>query len=236
MSAAEFPRVKLVPKGRDSARTVSEAVTLLRREAGLRKGDRAKIGVGLLRLPSGDLVGLAEIVFASTRRSTTYAVPLQSAASFNAIRAGYPGYDRYDIARLGSAEVDVNGLVVLSDGTVLEAVKFLSAPMLTKPSETDWRIIHLVLSVIKGGEQCYRSLSEGLPPEVAELVSDERFLDCNRLSALDLPPLKVIAFDIRKKDPTLKASDQKIADALRKVGARQPRRAELKQQDNIPLG
>ena len=239
MSVTEFERSELPPKGSDRTRSVSEAMRLFRAKAGFSKGDRARVEMGLLRLPSGHLVGVAEIVFVSTSNKTIFKVPLEFAARFRAIRHGFLGFEEYDIARLGNAEIDDDGLVHLTDGMDLESVELLSAPMLIEPSDTDWRIVHLALAVIEGGDRCYRSLREGLPPAQAEAVPDQRCLDCARLAHLVLPPLKVIAIDVRQKDPTLKVTEQKIADALRKFGARVPSprpRRSSKSKEEIPVG
>jgi hypothetical protein len=240
MAGIKLKQVRLSENGQDPRRDVLDALAALRTKAGFGAGDHATIEVGLLQPPSRLSAGLVEVVFACPRTKTSYRVPLRTAAGFRGRRRGGQGYDEYDIARLSGAEIDADGTVVLPDGTVFEAVETLSAPMVTDPSETDWRIIHLALSVIEGGDRCYRSLQEGLPPEVAEMVPDQRYLDCGRLSNLSLPPLKVIAIDIRTKDPTLRVTEQKIADALRKFGVRvpssRPRRRANQREDIIPVG
>jgi hypothetical protein len=128
-------------------------------------------------------------------------------------------------------------VVKLADGTELYAIELLTAPMLTEPSELDWRIVHAALKVIEGGDRCYRSLRDGLPAEQSALVPDERFLDCAKLPDLKPPPLKDIVQGFARVDPTLKVSGQKVADALRKFGIRipapRPRRGALTAQ-NVP--
>ena len=94
--------------------------------------------------------------------------------------------------------------------------------MMTDPSELDWRIIRAALKVIEGGENCYRSVRDGLLAADPESAPDLRFLDCARLSGLTPPPLKDIVAGIARIDPKLKASGQKIADALCKFGLRVP--------------
>src|SRR5262249_37607383 len=114
--------------------------------------------------------------------------------------------------------------VALTNGAELRAVELVPALLPRNPSELDWRIVHHTVAIIGAEERCYRSLGKGLRRPLRDMVPDARFLDCQQLSGLDLPPLKVLALDIAARDPTLKRlSQQKIADALRKFGIRIPR-------------
>ena len=213
---------KLAEQDRDSLRQVADAVAVLRKNAGFTEHDRAKIRVGRLRLPSGEIVGLIEVLFDAPWEDKGYSVSLRTAARFRGRRRGSPQYEEFEIIRLNRAEVDAAGTVMLADQTELYAVEVITAPMLTDPSELDWRIVHAALKVIDGGDRCYRSLRDGLPPDQSDLVPDEFFLDAARLPDLKPPPLKDIVQGIAEIDSTLKVSGQKVADALRKFGIRVP--------------
>lgn len=214
---------KLAEQDRNSRRRVADAVAVLRKHADFTEHDRAKIRVGRLRLPSGETVGFTEVLFDAPWEDMGYSVSLRTAARFRGRRQRPPPqYEEFAIIRLNRAEVDAAGMVMLDDGTVLYAVEVLTAPMLTEPSELDWRIVHAALKVIDGGDRCYRSWREGVPFSRPDLVPDERSLDCNELPKLKPPPLKDIVQGIARVDPTLNVSGQKIADALRRFGIRVP--------------
>jgi hypothetical protein len=82
---------------------------------------------------------------------------------------------------------------------------------------------------MKAEEYCYRSIRDGLPEHLQEQVPDIRGLDFSRLRTLKPPLLKVIYGLIREKYSDLNVSDQKVADALERAGARavksRPRKA-----------
>jgi hypothetical protein len=200
-----------------------DAVALLRECVRLNDDDRATIHVGLLQLPSGETVGLPYLMFDAPWEEATFVVSLRTAPRFRGRRQGASKKVEYEIKRLNNAEVDRAGTVTLSDQSILYSVEMSSAPMMAEPSELDWKIVHAALACIKGGERCYRSMREEVPFGDPELIPEDRYLDCQRLSGLELPPLKELVAAIRKHDRGLdKKSQQKIADALRKFGLRLP--------------
>jgi hypothetical protein len=135
----------------------------------------------------------------------------------------------FSIFELDGAKIDNNGSVRLSDGAVLRAVEVIPANLPLKPSELDWLIVHHVIWIIEAEDRCYRSLREHAKPKCLDLpediVPEIRSIDCGALKGLKLPSLKYLAWQIAKRHPTLKFSDQKIADTLRKFGMRIPRAA-----------
>lgn len=214
---------RLFEEARTSRRTIADALDVLRDARDFKDGDRAKIGIGLLKLPSGDVVGLVNLFFEIPPGEEVCIVSLPTSAEFQGRRSGSPEGDRFDIARLDGAVADGRGGVRLNDGTMLRAVEVIPAYLPEEPSELDWRIVHHTISIIGAEERCYRRLGAELPVPYRDMVSDIRFLDCSRLSELKLPPLKEIAWKIAVRDPTLeKLSQQKIADALRRFGMRLP--------------
>jgi hypothetical protein len=215
---------RLLEEGRNSRRTIADALEVLRSVAAFNEHDRAEICIGLLRLPSGDVVGLVDVCFNAPLREKACRVSLPTSGAFRAICEGSARRDDFEIARLDGAVVGADATVLLSDGTRLRAVEVLPAPLPYEPTGLDRRIVHHAISSAGAEQRCYRSLREGLPPAQQDMVPDLRFLDCSRVSGLDLPPLKVIAIDVQAADWTLrKLSQQKVADALRQFGMRRPK-------------
>jgi hypothetical protein len=207
---------------RNSRRTIADVVDVLHQVAGFGEHDRAQIRIGPLRLPSGDVTGLVGIFFDASDPEQGYAAWLPTSDHCRAIPHGSSQRHRFEILRLVGAVVDAEANVQLADGTRLRALEVQRTRMPNEPTELDWRIVHYTLEFI-GATHCYRALWGGVPPPEHHLVPDLRFLDCSRLSDLDVPSLEAIANYIAKKDPTLrKLSRQKIADALRTFGIRLP--------------
>jgi hypothetical protein len=226
---------------RKSRRSIADAIAVLRKEADFGEHDCATIRILRFALPSGEVVGTAAILFAAPWEDTTYCVALPTAARFKGYREGSTRYDHFAIIRLNKAEVDASGTVVLADETILDAVKVIPARMPLEPSELDWMIVHATLSIIAGGDRCYRSWREDMSPAFQDSIPDQRFLDCSKLRELkDIPPLNVIANEIARTYPELKASSQKIADALRAFGIRvpvpRPRQKASRERTNVRVG
>lgn len=221
MEVTELKQVRLGADGRDDRDRISDAVAVLRSEAGFGERHRATIRVLPMRLPSAEVVGAVDVMFEAPWVPCVYIIGLRYAPGFRG-RPLRSSHEKYPIFELNRATVDAAGTVRLADGTVLENVEMLTAPMMSEPSDLDWRILAAALKVIKDGETCFRSLREGVPAPHVDFVPDLRGLDWARLPKLKTPPLKVIVAEIRRIDPELRASVQKIADALRKFGLRVP--------------
>ncbi len=213
----EYERIS--EQARNSRRTTSDAIEVLHEKAGFGKNDRAEISIGLLKLPSAEVVGLVQIVF-ETPGDKAYVVSLPTAKHFLAYRVNAPQRDRFDIAKLDGAVLDGTGNVLLTNGTALRAVEVIPARLPLEPTELDWRIIHCTLSIIEANH-CYRHLAYGLPPQLQEMVPDLRILDCGTFESLALPRLKVLISRIRETEPSL-PSAQQVADTLHKFGMRIP--------------
>jgi hypothetical protein len=207
--------------GRNSRRTMADAIEVLHEEVGFAANDHAEIVIGRLKLPSAEVVGLVQIIFAPQRGDKAYVVSLPTAKQFYAYHANAQQRDRFDIAELHGARLDGSGNVVLANGTALRAIEVITARLPLAPTKLDWRIIHHTLAIIEA-DHCYRHLGYGLRPQLQDQVPNLRILDCSTLIGLNVPPLKVITSRIRERDRRLKASDQHIADALHKFGIRIP--------------
>jgi hypothetical protein len=217
-----MPELRLWEDQKKSRRTIADALEVLRVAADFQDHDRAEVRVLPLRLPSGHIVGMIDVLFDAPAQETVFAVALPTAARCRAISDGAPQRTELEINRLDGAVVDAMAHVHASDAT-LRAVEVVPFPLPYEPSGLDWRIIHAAVAVTGNEHRCYRNFRYDVPPQFQHGIPDKRVLDCSRLFDLDLPPLKVVAWLIRAKDDTLhECSDQKIADALRSFGVRIP--------------
>jgi hypothetical protein len=215
---------RLSEEGRNSRRTIADAIEVLHEQTGFGGADQANIRIGLLTSPSAQIVGLVNIFFDRPSPDEVYVVSLPTSMQFVARRPNSSQRDHFEIAELDGAVLDDAGKVLLINGMTLCAVEFIPARLPLEPSRLEWRIVHHAISLMEAENRCYRSLRDGVPPEVREMVPDLRFLDCSTLTDLPIPPLKVIASLIQERAPNHeRPSQQKIADTLRKFGIRIPR-------------
>lgn len=223
---------RLAESERNLRRTVADAIEILRTGAVFGRHDRAVISVGPLTLPSREAVGVVQLVFESPALARRFVVSLPSSKHFRAVRRGSAAHEQFDIFRLGGAVVDGAGTVRLSDGEAIRAVEVIPADLPDVPTELDWQIVECVISLIEAEEFCYRSLRDGIAPELREHMPEVRAIDCSKLCDLTLQDLKrpgkplllkSIAEALEERGSPLKVSEQKIADALRKFGIRIPK-------------
>jgi hypothetical protein len=130
--------------------------------------------------------------------------------------------ETFEISRLAGAQICLDGSVLLVDGTPIRAVEVTPALLPYELSELDNKILRYLIA-LQNADYCYRSIHEGLPEDLQEMVPDIRALDYDRVRMIRAPLLKVIRGYICEKDPSLRVSNQKIADALAKCGVRIPR-------------
>lgn len=201
-------------------RTIADAFEVLNETVGSPEGISARLAVLGLRLPSGKVAGLVRIEFDVVGGDQTYMVRLPTATHFTAFREASQVREQFDIFDLDGATI-LDGRVRLPHGVELRGIEVKPSDMLNEPTELDWRIVHLTIAIVGQKDRCYRSVREGLPPEIAACVPDTPRLDCSRLPGLAIPPLKVLQFEIGERDWTLrKLSTQKLAAALAKFGIR----------------
>jgi hypothetical protein len=215
--------VLLQDERRKHRRTIADALEVVRQEKlGLEEFAPGRVEV----VPIFDTgIDLVNVVFPQFG----YRVSLPSSARFMARTETSCEREFFDIRRLEAAEVCSDGSVKLVNGTQLKAVEIIPTYLPYKLSNIEQKIVSAYISIMNADGYCYRSLREGLPEHLQDQVPDIRALDFSRLRTLKPPPLKVICIDIRQKCPELSVSDQKIAAALEKAGARvvesRPRRA-----------
>jgi hypothetical protein len=211
--------VRLAESDRRLRRTAMDALEALRKEAGFEDDDRAEFYIGLLQLVSGDKVGLVYIRFDCHRQKKVYYVSLPTSTHFNAIPRDLPVSRRYKIMQLDEAPIDGRGHIRLKDGSELRALEIEPKHLPDRPSDLDWRIVHLTLELIDA-KHCYRSLRDDVPSDQRDRVPDWHFLDVGRLSGLALPPLKDITRFIVSRYK--KVSGQQVANSLQQFGIRKP--------------
>jgi hypothetical protein len=217
------PSTRLQEEGRTSRRTVADALDVVRQKLGLNEIPRARIEIGPLQLPSGQCTALVDVVFPELG----CIVSLPTSARFKALTDTSSQHQQFEIYRLDGAEVCSDGSVRLIDGTRLRAVEVVPTHLPYEPSQLDKRILgHVIL--LTNSYDCSRILLEGLPKDLQDKFEEDfrkaRALDFSRVRTIQAPLLKVIRGYIERKNPELKVSDQKIADALATFGVRVPRR------------
>jgi hypothetical protein len=210
---------------RNSRRSIADAIEVLRNVGVFNESSRAEIRVGSFRPLSGDWLYLVDVLCNVPSLETVFVVGLPTSTNFKAIRAGSLRRELFGLALLDDALVSDDAGVVLRDGSKLRAVEIIPTRLLNDPCKLDWRIVHHTISIIGAEEHCYRSVRADVPSPLRDRVPDVRFIDCSKLRGLSLPPLKELAYQIARRDWTLRRlSRQKIADSLRKFGIRLPDR------------
>ena len=216
--------ILLADENRSARRTVADALEILRSKVGFDQDNRAQARIGWLKLPSTEAIGLVQVVFDPPGDDTVWVVSLPSSREFHARRPNSSRHSRFDIAGLDGAIIDSAGTVLLTGGASLHAVEIIPAKLPYTPSELDNLIVHRTIAFIpEARERCFRRLRDSVPARFKTMVPDLRFLDCSKLFGLEIPSLESIAAYMIESNPTGRhPSQQKIADALRKFGARSP--------------
>jgi hypothetical protein len=204
---------------RTRRRTVADAFEVVRQLLGIDEIPRAQIQLGPLRLPSGKLTALVDLVFPDLGCR----VSLPTSARFRALTDASSQHRAFKISLLDQAEVCSDGSVLLADRSRLRAVEVIPTHLPYEVSELEERILQHVIARTNS-YHCYRSMREDVPEHFRDQIPDIRVLDYSRVRTIQAPPLRAIRAYIQASDPELKVSSQKIADALAMFGVRIPRR------------
>ena len=210
--------VRLQEERRNSRRTIADAFEVVHQVFGIDK-IRAEIQIGLMRLASGKVTGLVDVVFADLGCR----VSLPTSARFKTLTDTSSQRQVFEISLLDRADVCSNGSVVIADGTRFRAIEMIPTQLPYETSELEKRILQHVIALTNRYD-CYRSIREDVPEHLRDQIPDIRALDYGRLRTIESPLLKVIGSYIEENDPELKVSSQKIADILAMCGVRVPRR------------
>ena len=211
--------VRLREEHRTGRRTVADAIEVVGELLGPDDIGSPYIQVGEFELPSGQTLALVDVVFPEF----DCRVSLPTSFRFKARSATNACQEEFEISRLDRAQVCPDGSVLLVDGTELRAVEVIPAALPLQPSKLDMIILGYLVSLTKSFN-CCRSLREGVPEHLREMVPDICMPDFSRLREIKAPFLKQIRGHIVDKNPDLSVSNQKIADTLAVAGIRIPRR------------
>lgn len=176
----------------------------------------ARVRIIPLRLPSGEMTALIDVLFPELCAS----VSLPPASVYAAIEfENARKRQRHSIFELENAEVLLDRTVRLQDGTHLRDVITRPTYLPYVPSDLDYRILRHLIAMTESGALCSRGLREGIPKPYRKMVPKLRLLDFSAVKKIKRPPLKEIASYLRRNDPPLKnVSHQKISDALATFG------------------
>jgi hypothetical protein len=214
----------LAENDRAKRRTIADALEILWSNADFEDGDAAEIRLGMLRLPSGEIVHLVYVSFDSTFHQKTFLVSLPTASSVLARFEGKPQFEEFEISRLDGAIIDDRGHVRLSDGAQIRSVEVIPALLSYNITPLDWAIIRQTVAELGIEEECRYDPGE-LVRKTLETHPFHDAIDCSKLSGHPTPLLKSIQARIQDNDPGFgTVSLQKIADTLRKFGMRIPSR------------
>lgn len=201
---------------RSARRTIADAFEVLRNKLGFSENLRARIRTREMRLPTGELTALVQIVC----QEIGWTVSLPTSAHFIGSHTMSTGPEKFGICRLDGATADSDGNVELSDGTYLHKVHMLPTMISSGLTEIEALIVHQVVAFVGAQDRCYRCVEEAVLP-------DTKFLDFNALQRLELPTLNRIhrhIYERAEKNPNLpRVSRQTVARVLNKCGMRLPR-------------
>jgi hypothetical protein len=212
----------LAENDRGKRRTIADALEVLRTSANFEQGDVANVRIGMLRLPSDQIVGLVLVSFDSTVHRKTFFVSLPTADRFRAKLENMPGSQEFEISRLDGATINGEGHVQLSDGTQIRGVVVIPTLLPYNITPLDWAIIRQTVAELGIKEECRYDPGE-LIRRTWGANPFHGSIDCSKLSGRQAPLLKTIQARIEDDEPNFRTvSLQKIADTLRKFNMRIP--------------
>lgn len=215
----------LANETRAKRRSIADALEVLVSKAGFRPTDRARVRIGQMEYMPGRVATLIGLVFEKGPRGETNVVWLPAAETVIGKHAASPDSETLRPLDLEDGIVDYDGRVTTNDGLELRAVSIRPAAMPIRPSPIQQKILGLTLHFIEKNQDCLRSLRDGLPEDLQEMVPDLRWIDYSKLGDLDrLPSLESITIYVRERDRALKKiSSQTVADALHLFGMHVPK-------------
>lgn len=184
--------------GGNSVRSIADAIDALRNEAQLTPGSVLQVQTRPIRLPSGEEPSLVFLTCRNGDDQPLYGVALPTSLQFTARLEDSGSAETLLISRLNKARVHEDGLVVLEDGTRLQAVKVIPASLPYTLTEIQKRIIYWTIALL-GGEDCYR---------YGRANPDLDGLDYSAFYGLSVPTLNVIERHIYESDPALRKTSR----------------------------
>jgi hypothetical protein len=213
--------LRLAEHERTQRRTVADALTVFRSMPAFTNDARVDVVVTPFHLPSGNTVSLIDLRLCDGEEFA-FIVSLPSSTTFRAHRKGSREIDIFDISLLHRATADAYANVRLGDGTILRGVEVIPERLPYDPSDLDYRIVYSLILMCDAVDRCIPRWRDKASPDIRAMIPAHlRMLDCQAVSQLEAPPLKVLAAFMADHDPILKSpSLQKIADALNTFGIR----------------
>lgn len=207
-------------------RTLADALEVLRTDANFQEGDEAEITLGMLKLPSGEIVYLVHVGFQSAVHQKTFLVSLPTAAKVRARFLGDPKLQELEMERLNGAIANGRGDLLLSDGAQIRSVEVIPALLPYEITPLDWTIIRQTIAEL-GIEEHSRYDPDPDDPgfEAARTYLGRLLLnsiDCSKLTGHPRPPLKSIQARVQDYTEFGLISLPKISDTLSKFGMRKP--------------
>lgn len=227
------PRLEwLAEDERNNRRSIADTVNVLERSGVLRPSPHLVLWIRPLLHLFGRTAYLVNLQF-KAKSDLIFGVSLPTAIRCWAIVSQSSLTTEVELDELDEATVDLNADVLLRDGRVLRAVNFEPANLPYNPTTLEWRVIRAVARIQNAEARCFPRLVDKLPIEVRDAFRDDfRTPDCQAISQLQVPPLKVLRHQLAEIDPELALSSQKLADTLAIFGVRpvipRPRRAALR--------
>jgi hypothetical protein len=214
--------IRLEEQQRTQRRTGADALDVLSRYSDLQACNHLQFKIGGIVLPSGDIVGIANLFCELQAPGKTLIVSLAASKAFRARSNERSELNTFDISALDGASLKLDGSVEMRNRTVFRSIEVLPSKLPYELSELDWRILHRVISLMGIEGQCYIR-PDYFGPSVS--VQNNALIDFSTLKGRITPLLKQIQGDPSDWDRLDKApSQQKIADTLAKVGMRRPAR------------
>jgi hypothetical protein len=203
--------------GRQSMRSVADALAKLRELGNLCDGENVQIRTMGFRLPDGRLTGTVSVLGPQQQDGTRRIIFMPSAAMFSAKNT--LGDRRvYPITALDNATSDSEGNVELVSGQFLYALELIPVPAHYDCTRTEELIIVGVVLFLELNyllaEPCIRQVDDKLLPGVERL-------DYAKVAKVQIGKLKPVVQYIKKHLPAI--SESFIRSTLKRAGMQLPR-------------
>lgn len=200
--------------GRETMRTLADALTKLHELGSLAHDGQAEIRTRPMRLPNGERSAVVMVIGA--RDKSGWGIAMPSAAKFHA-RDTLGRRQGYEISALHGAIADADGNVELPDGSHVHNVELEPTKLNYELTAVQEKVVHHAICFLRAEDRCYRYVDN-------ELLPGLRALDYHAVRELGnerLPSLKAIERHVT--DRISSVSRQTIATALANSGLRRPR-------------
>ena len=195
--------------GRESMRSLADAITKLREEHHLGEGQHVVIKTMGMSLPDGRLSGVVVVLGPQQPDGTQMVIFMPPSANFSG-RSTIGDRQTYMIPDLNDATSDSDGNVQLVDGRFLHAIELIPAPAYYDFAQIEHNIVGAAIGFMELGHQCYRELLPGL-----------KVLDYVEVAKIRIKKLKPVVRHVTKSLPGV--SDTYITATLKRAGMQFPR-------------